>query len=42
VREFVQRGGCLLGDDPEQVAVAGGQHIGEGVRRGEPDLRLPG
>ncbi len=30
VDEFVQRGGRLLGDDAEQVAVAGEQHVGEG------------
>jgi len=42
LRAFVQRGWCFLGGDAEQVAVAGGQQVGEGFGRGEPDFWAPG
>src|SRR5437762_12484225 len=39
-RQFLERAGRLLGDDALQFAIAGRQDPGEGLRRGEPDLRV--
>ena len=39
-RQFVDRAGRLFGDDAQQLAIAGGQDLGKGFGRGEPDLRL--
>src|SRR5437764_770269 len=39
-RQFLERAGRLLGDDAQQFAIAGRQDPGEGLRRGEPNLRL--
>src|SRR5712692_5844312 len=41
-RQFIERTGRSLADDAQQLAIAGGQHLGERFGRGEPDLRLIG
>src|SRR5712691_2734324 len=36
--QFVERAGRLVGNDPEQLAVPGREHLRERLRRGEPHL----